>query len=262
MTLGQFVPRDSALHRLDPRAKLLGLAAAVAVLFFLESWETLALAALLVAWLGALSRLPWGYLVRGLRAVWVLALLTLVFNACFGPGTRLEGAEGLPVTAEGLRRGGLLAARLLLLVALTSLLTLTTSPIALTDGVEKLLTPLRWVGLPSHDLAMVTTIALRFVPTLALEAEKIMKAQMARGAAIDQGGPLRRARAMVPVLVPLFVSAFRHAEDLAVAMEARCYRGGRGRTRLRQLRMGAADWLALLFWLAALGGLVSLRWLP
>lgn len=230
-------------------------------LFLVHRLELLVLAGLVVLMLGRVARLPVGYMVRGLRLVWVLALLTFVFHLTLTPGTPFAGLEGWPLTHEGLQRGGAMALRLFLLVLATSLLSLTTSPILLTDAVEKILHPFRRLGVPSHELAMVSTIALRFVPTLALETERIMKAQMARGARFDSGGPLARARALVPVLVPLFVSAFRHAEDLAVAMEARCYRGGEGRTRLRELRFTGRDFLAMLVGLGALGGLVVLdRW--
>lgn len=233
----------------------------MAALFLVHRLELLALAGLFTLVLGSVARLQAGYLLRGLRLVWVLALLTFVFNAALTPGRPFEGFEAWPVTREGLLRGGGMALRLFLLVLATSLLSLTTSPILLTDAVEKLLSPFRRLGVPSHELAMVSTIALRFVPTLALETERIMKAQLARGANFDRGGPLARARALVPVLVPLFVSAFRHAEDLAVAMEARCYRGGEGRTRLRELRFTGTDLVATLAGLAFLAGLVLLdRW--
>jgi energy-coupling factor transport system permease protein len=230
-------------------------------LFMVHRLALLLLAGLVILLLGKSARLSLGYLIRGLRLVWILALLTFVFNAMLTPGSPMPGLEGLPVTREGLLRGGAMAMRLFLLVLATSLLSLTTSPILLTDAVEKLLAPFRRLGVPSHELAMVSTIALRFVPTLALETERIMKAQLARGACLDRGNPLVRARALIPVLVPLFVSAFRHAEDLAVAMEARCYRGGEGRTRLRDLHMKAADWWGGLGGLLFLVALVGLdRW--
>lgn len=235
--------------------------AAMVCLFLVQRLELLALTGLVVLALGLAARLPGGYLLRGLRLVWVLAVLTFVFNATLTPGRPLTGLEGLPLTQEGLWRGGGMALRLFLLVLATSLLSLTTSPILLTDAVEKLLAPFGRLGVPSHELAMVSTIALRFVPTLALETERIMKAQAARGACLDRGNPLVRARALVPVLVPLFVSAFRHAEDLAVAMEARCYRGGEGRTRLRELRFTSSDFWSTAAGLAFLVGLVGLdRW--
>ena len=230
-------------------------------LFLVQRLDLLGLAAVALLGLGMAARLPAGYMLRGLRLVWVLALLTFLFNATLTPGTPLAGLPKVPLTLEGLQRGGGMALRLFLLVLATSLLSLTTSPILLTDAVEKLLSPFRILGLPTHELAMVSTIALRFVPTLALETERIMKAQTARGARLDRGGFLTRARALVPVLVPLFVSAFRHAEDLAVAMEARCYQGGEGRTRLRELRFRAADAWGTLLGLAFLAGLVWLdRW--
>lgn len=245
---------------MDPRAKLVLVGAAMVGLFLVNRPELLVLAGLLALVGGLAARLQAGYLLRGLRMVWLLAVLTFVFNACFIAGEPVAGLEGWPVTREGLLRGGAMALRLFLLVLITSLLSLTTSPILLTDAVEKMLAPFRRLGVPSHEIAMVSTIALRFVPTLALEAERIMKAQMARGARFDQGGPLNRSRALVPVLVPLFVSAFRHAEDLAVAMEARCYRGGEGRTRLRELRFTWGDLVGTLVGLGVLAGLVFLDW--
>ncbi len=230
-------------------------------LFLVHHLGLLFLTGLVILLMGRLARLPLGYLLRGLRLVWILALLTFVFNATLTPGTSVAGFEGWPLTREGLLRGGGMAMRLFLLVLATSLLSLTTSPILLTDAVEKLLAPFRRLGVPTHELAMVSTIALRFVPTLALETERIMKAQVARGACLDRGNPLVRARALVPVLVPLFVSAFRHAEDLAVAMEARCYRGGEGRTRLRDLQFRRADLWGTLAGLVFLVLLVGLdRW--
>lgn len=253
------MPRNSPLHALDPRVKIAAVGAATVGFFLVSRWELVAAIAVSLGGLIRLSRLPAGYVLGGLRPVWLLLLATLLANAFFVPGQPLAGLEGIPASREGLARGGLMAARLGFLVLLTSLLTLTTSPIQLTDGVEKMLAPLRKLGVPSHELAMVAAIALRFLPTLAQEADRIVKAQVARGACLDRGGPLRRGRALVPVLVPLFVSAFRHAEDLALAMEARCYRGGEGRTRLCELRLRARDGLAGVLVLAFLGGLVALE---
>ena len=241
--VGQYVPGHSPVHRLDPRTKIGLLVAYTVVLFLVEAWRAYALlgAAILAATWAA--RLPAGHLLAGLRPMAWLAGITLVLNLVAVPGDPLVHLGPLVATRQGLELGLRLAVRLLLLVAAASLLTLTTSPIALTDGLEALL---RLLGrrVPAHELAMMMTIALRFIPTLAEEAERIMKAQLARGARFHQGGPLQRLRALVPLLVPLFVSAFRRADDLALAMEARGYRGGEGRTRYRELRPGPADALA------------------
>ena len=241
--LGRYVPGESPVHRLDPRTKIGLLLAYTVVLFALRAWPAYAVMAAATLAAAITARVPPRYLLAGLRPVAWLVGLTLVLNLVAVPGEPLARLGPLVASRDGLELGARLAARLLLLVATASLLTLTTSPIALTDGLEALLRPLgRWV--PAHELAMMMTIALRFIPTLAQEAERIMKAQMARGADFQRGGPLRRLRSLVPLLVPLFVSAFRRADDLALAMEARGYRGGAGRTRYRELRLGAADALA------------------
>lgn len=212
-------------------------------LFMLSRWELMAALGLFLLLLGRWSGLRLSYLLRGLRPIGFLIALTLLFNGLFTPGRSLEGLPWF--THEGLLRGFFMAVRLVFLVFLTSLLTLTTSPVTLADGVERLLTPFSRLGMPAHEWAMVATIALRFVPTLALEAERIMKAQLARGANLDRGGLLARGQAMVPVLVPLFVRAFRHAEDLALAMESRCYGLLPTRSRVRQLRIERRDVLFL-----------------
>ncbi|HEY8487062.1 MAG TPA: energy-coupling factor transporter transmembrane protein EcfT, partial [Limnochordales bacterium] len=236
--LGQYVPGDSFVHRLDPRTKMGLVAAFVGMLLAVQSWWGYGAATAMVGLGVAASRVSAARLVRGLRPLWWFVVLSVVFHAFWTEGHPLVRWGPLAVTREGLQQAAMTSLRLVLLVAGASLLTLTTSPLDLTEGLERLLTPGRRLGLPAHELAMTMTIALRFVPTLLEEADRIMKAQMARGAAFDRGGPLRRATALLPLLVPLFVSALRRADELAVAMEARCYRGGQGRTRLRQLRMG------------------------
>jgi energy-coupling factor transport system permease protein len=201
-----------------------------------------------------LGRIPLGYALRGLRPVIVLLALSVILNLLFAPSDAspvLARLGPVVITEGGLRTAAFIGIRLLLLVATTSLLTYTTSPVAMTDGIEWLLRPLRRFGVPGHELAMMMTIALRFIPTLLEETERIMKAQMARGADFTQGRLLDRARGFVPVLVPLFVTAFRRSEELALAMEARCYRGGEGRTRMHVLRWRAADAVALLVVAAA-----------
>lgn len=248
VTIGQYVPRESPVHRLDPRTKIAAVTAFMVVIFAVRDFAGYGLLTLFLLGIIALARIPLGFVLRGLRPIVFLLLLTVVLNVFF------SGAEGgtvvfrvwrLAATREGIIRALFIAYRLILLVGVTSLLTFTTSPVELTDGIERLLRPFRRVGVPAHELAMMMTIALRFIPTLLEETEKIMKAQMARGAVFDRGGALRRARALVPVLVPLFVSAFRRADELALAMEARCYRGGEKRTRMKELRFAPRDAAAL-----------------
>ncbi|HEY8394279.1 MAG TPA: energy-coupling factor transporter transmembrane protein EcfT [Thermaerobacter sp.] len=243
LLIGQYVPGDSALHRLDPRTKIVLTVVYAIVLFMVHRWAAYAVMAAATVAAVAWARLSPVYMLRGLRPVLLLLALTLVLNLFVVPGDPLARVGPLTATREGLELGLRLVARLVLLVTTASLLTLTTSPIALTDGIEALLRPLGR-RVPAHELAMMMSIALRFIPTLAEEAERIMKAQMARGADFTRGGPLQRARGLVPLLVPLFISAFRRADDLALAMEARCYRGGEGRTRYRELRLGGRDAVA------------------
>ncbi|MDD2421665.1 MAG: energy-coupling factor transporter transmembrane component T [Heliobacteriaceae bacterium] len=241
LVLGQYVPLDSAVHRLDARTKiLLTLIYSVAV-FVLPTLPAVALAGLPVVLGTAFSRLSPAYLVRGLKPLWLLVVFTFLMHL-FTPGQVLVTCGPFSVTLEGVSQGLLVALRLVWLVTVASLLTLTTSPIALTDGLERLLAPAKAVKVPVHELAMMTTIALRFVPTLLEETEKIMKAQTARGADFESRSLIRRVRSVVPLLVPLLFSAFRRAEELAMAMEARCYRGGVGRTSFREAYMGKTDW--------------------
>lgn len=247
--IGQYLARDSAIHALDPRAKILAVTLLSVVLFFVWSGAGFAAMTALVAAGFVLGRIPLGYALRGLRPVVVLLTLSIVLNLLFAPSdaTPVVARLGpLTITEGGVRTAVFIGIRLLLLVATTSLLTYTTSPVAMTDGIEWLLRPLRRFGVPGHELAMMMTIALRFIPTLLEETERIMKAQMARGANFTEGRLLDRMRGFVPVLVPLFVTAFRRSEELALAMEARCYRGGEGRTRMRVLRWRAADTAALI----------------
>lgn len=242
---GQFVPVDSPVHRLDARVKIGLLVAYTLVLFATDSWWVLAGCAGLAALAVGLSSVPATLALRGIRPILWLALLTVVLNALTwrDPGAWMSLGP-LGVDAAGLARGLYFGARIVVLVLASTLLTLTTSPVALTDAFGQLMRPLGVVRFPVDDVAMMLSIALRFVPTVAEEAERIVVAQTARGARFDQGGPLRRARAWIPVLVPLFVNLFRRADDLATAMESRCYRGA-GRTRLREPRMRMADWLVL-----------------
>lgn len=247
ITLGQYYPMDSAVHKLDPRVKIMLLIAFVVSIFLagnLLSYIPVALYILLAAWL---SKLPIKLLLKGLKPLRFLLIFTFLLNLFFQSGqTPLLNLGFAVITKEALISSIHFSLRLILLVTGSSLLTLTTTPVSMTDGMERLLSPLRVIHFPAHEMAMMMTIALRFIPTLLEEADKIMKAQSARGASFDTGNLIARAKAMVPLLVPLFVSAFRSAGDLAMAMEARCYHGGEGRTRLRVLKCTSRDLFAAL----------------
>lgn len=256
---GQYVPGTSPVHRIDARVKLVLVIAYVAVLFGASDWRGLTVAVLFGMGALALSGVPFRLAARGLKPVAALLVFTLVANAL-----RLDASDALlslgriSVDAQGLRDGVFFVVRIIALVLGTSLLTLTTSPVALTDALTRLMAPLRIVRVPTEDIAMMFSIALRFIPTTAEEAEKIVVAQTARGAVFDQGGPIRRARAWIPVLVPLFVNLFRRADDLALAMESRCYTGS-GRTRLHAPAMRPTDWVVLVAGVtAALGASILL----
>lgn len=246
ITIGQYYPGNSFFHRLESRIKIGLITAYVVFLFLMDTaWGYLImmLISLAVIWV---ARLPLRLMLRGLRPLYFIIAFTLVLHIFFTKGgTVLLHWGRITVESQGLYTGLLMAWRLVLLVTTTSLLTLTTSPIALTDAIEGILRPLTPLGVPAHELAMMMTIALRFIPTLLEEAEKIMKAQMARGADFESGNIIQRAKALIPLLVPLFISSFRRADDLALAMEARCYRGGKGRTRMKVSRVKATEWLTL-----------------
>jgi energy-coupling factor transport system permease protein len=259
ITLGQFYPGDSALHRMDPRAKLLATLSMIIGVFLVRSYPAYALFFAYVLGAAYLSGIPIKLMIKGIKAVYFIIILTFVLNVFFGTGeTVVFQWQFITITREGLRIAIFMALRLLLLVFGTQLLTLTTSPIALTDGLEQLLSPLARIGFPAHEMAMMMSIALRFIPTLIEEADKIMKAQTARGADFETGNLMTRAKAMIPLLVPLFVSAFRRADELALAMEARCYRGGGQRTRLRVLKFTRVDAWAGLSMAALIAGVMLL----
>ncbi len=250
ITLGQYFPGKSLLHRLDPRTKILCVIIYIAVVFCIKSFVGYGLLAIFTALCVLCSRIPFGFVLKGLKPIMLFVAITAIFNLFLTNGRVLWSWAFLTITYEGVNLAIFMVLRLFFLVLGTSLLTLTTSPIALTDGIEYLLSPFKKIGVPAHELAMMMTIALRFVPTLLEETEKIIKAQTARGADFESGNLLSRAKAMIPILIPLFVSAFRRADDLAMAMECRCYRGGEHRTRLRELKMGKCDivgWSAILF---------------
>ena len=253
ITLGQYMPGNTVVHKLDPRLKIILTILYIAIIFCVSSpiWYIIPLLYVLLA--TRLSGLRLKHLLKSIKPLRFLLILTFVLNLLTGTGETIWFKWGiLCITQEGMINAIHFAMRLVFLVAGTSLLTLTTSPIALSDGIEMLLKPLRVIRFPAHELAMMMTIALRFIPTLIEEADKIMKAQMARGADFESGNLLKRAKAMIPLLVPLFVSAFRRADELAMAMQARCYHGGEGRTRLRVLKYTLNDLWALLITIGTL----------
>lgn len=248
------MPGDSFLHRMDPRVKIVLLFFFLLLIFFVEHVAGVAALTLSVALLMVFSKVPLVMQLRSIRPILWIVLFTFAVHLFMTPGTEAFRLGPFAATWEGVARGAYIGLRLVLLILLSTLLTLTTSPLRLTDGLEALLSPLRRIGVPVHELAMMMTIALRFVPTLLEELDRIMKAQKARGADFEQGNIMRRLRAVVPVLVPLFLSAFRRADELALAMEARCYRGGEGRTQMKELRIGRMDYAAIaVFFLGAAG---------
>ncbi len=246
ITIGQYYRRESPIHRLDPRTKIIMTLVFIVAVFLVKSFAGFGFIALSLAAVIAISRVPLSFILRGLKPIFLIIIFTFALNMFMYDGKELFSIGPLTVTEEGFHTAVFMAIRLVLLIIGSSMLTLTTRPIQLTDGIESLLSPLKRIGVPSHELAMMMTIALRFIPTLLEETDKIMKAQQARGADFETGGLIRRGKAMVPILVPLFISAFRIAQDLALAMEARCYQGGEGRTRLNQIKFGGGDLVAAL----------------
>jgi len=244
--MGQYFPGNSIIHRLDPRVKILGLVFYIVALFTAKSYVSYALMALVMAGLIIASTLTLKMMVKGLKPLLIIVVFTAFLNLFFTSGEHvLFQIWRLKLTLEGIRAAGFMLARLVLLVMGSFMLTYTTPPMALTDGIEGLLNPLKKIKVPVHELAMMMSIALRFIPTLIEETDKIMSAQKARGADFETGSIFRRAKALLPVLVPLFISAFRRADELAVAMESRCYHGGEGRTRMNVLTMKRRDWVGL-----------------
>lgn len=246
ITIGQFFPGDSLLHRLDPRVKIVLTVAYIAAVFVPKSWAGLALAAAFSVFVIALSKLPPSLILKSLKPIVPIVLFTAILSALY-----VQGGEPLfswwivTITPKGLKNAVFLTVRILCLIAGSSLLTYTTGPTTLTDALERLMKPLKALRVPVHDLAMMMTIALRFIPTLIEETDKIMSAQKARGADLESGNLMQRIRALMPIMIPLFASSFRRAYELATAMECRCYNGGDGRTRMTSLHMAARDYLAL-----------------
>lgn len=241
ITLGQYYPAESPVHRLDPRTKIIATFVFIVSLFLVKSLTVFAFATFFLVSIVKLSKIPLRYLLRGLRPIIFIIIFTAVINLFMTPGTPIFQLGFVKVTKEGVYRMLFMSLRLTLLILGSSLLTLSTKPITLTDGMERLLAPLGKMGLPAHELAMMMTIALRFIPTLLDETDKIMKAQIARGADFDRGNIIKKAKNLIPILVPLFVGAFRIAGDLAMAMEARCYRGGEGRSRMTIMAFSSGD---------------------
>ena len=259
ITLGQYYPADSVLHKLDPRTKFLGTLAFIVSVFVFHTFFGYAVATVFLAGLIVLSKVPVKFMFKGLKAIMMIFLVTVAFNIFLTPGEVLWKWGFLKVTKEGLVLAGRMAVRLTYLVIGSSIMTLTTTPNQLTDGLERLLRPLNKIHVPVHEIAMMMSIALRFIPILLEETDKIMKAQIARGADFENGNIIQKAKNMVPLLVPLFISAFRRANDLAMAMEARCYHGGDDRTQMKPLHYEKRDYLAYGILVVYLGIAVAFR---
>ncbi len=259
ITIGQYFSGESFIHKMDPRAKIFATVIFMTALFTARDTLTYGVVFGFSVFIILLSQIPVIFYLKGLKPLLIIIILTSVMHFFLTPGEEIWSWSILVLTREGLWQGFFMGLRLALLVIVTSVLTLSTTPIALTDGIEKILNPFKRIGVPAHELAMMMTIALRFIPTLIEETEKIMNAQKARGADFESGSLIKRAKALIPILVPLFISAFRRADDLAVAMEARCYRGGENRTRLRALAYTSRDAVGLAFTVALLVAIVYLR---
>lgn len=244
ITIGQFFPGSSVIHRLDPRVKIIATLLFIIELFIVDNFLGFAIAGVCLGIVIAVSGVPLGYIVRGLKPIIIILLFTFTLNMFMIDGHIIWQWGFLKLTMEGLRTAVFMAIRLVLLIIGSSMLTLCTRPLSLTDGIERLLSPFKKIGIPAHEIAMMMTIALRFIPTLLEETDKIMKAQQARGADFETGNLIQRAKSLIPILVPLFVSAFRIAQDLAMAMEARCYRGGEHRTRMNEMKLKTRDYVA------------------
>lgn len=252
ITIGQYIPGESFVHKLDPRVKILISLIYIVDLFIVSNFKGYIFITIFTLFSIIISKVQFRYIYKGLKPILVLAIITALLNMLMTSGNNppLFQWKFITIYREGLILAAFMVLRLVFLIIGTSLLTLTTSPIELTDGIEKLLNPLKKIGIPAHELAMMMTIALRFIPTLMDETDKIMKAQMARGADFESGNLMQRAKSLIPILVPLFISSFRRADELAMAMESRCYRGGEGRTRMKQLRLTNKDLIASFFTVA------------
>lgn len=260
ITIGQYFPGKSFVHSLDPRAKIIITTVYVVLLFCAVNPIGLAVGILYAIIAYAASKIPFKLIAKSIKPILPILLFATVLNIFFvDTGTVLFNWWIIKITTDGVKLAVVMTIRIICLIAGTSLLTYTTTPIALTDGIERLLSPLKKIHLPVHELAMMMTIALRFIPTLIEETDKIMNAQKARGADLETGGLIKRAKALIPILIPLFVSAFRRADELALAMECRCYHGGEGRTRMRQLKITSLDIIGVVFTLVCLAGVIAIN---
>ena len=259
ITIGQYYRADSIIHKLDPRTKIMGTILFIISLFIGRSLPAYIAAVLLLGLVIKISTVPFSFMVRGLKAVFAILVFSVVINMFFIPGTVILDFGFADISREGLRTAVLMAVRLVFLILGSSLMTLTTTPNQLTDGMEKLLSPLKRIRVPVHEIAMMMSIALRFIPILTEELDKIMKAQMARGAEYDQGNLLNKMKSLVPILVPLFLSSVRRANDLAMAMESRCYRGGEGRTKMKPLVYEKRDYISYIVVYLYLAFMIMIR---
>ena len=262
ITIGQYYDTDSLIHRLDPRTKVVGTFLFIIGLFLVKSIFGLVAAALSLLIIIRITKIPLSFILRGQKAIAMLLLFTVVLNMFMVAGDVLVAIGPLHITFQGMYMAVFMAGRLVMLMIGCSLMTLTTTPLQLTDALERLLRPLKKIHVPVHDIAMMMSIALRFIPILMEETDKIMKAQSARGADFESGGLSQKAKSLIPVLVPLFISAFRRADELATAMEARCYRGDEGRTKMKELKYTVKDHVAKLIMTALAAGLFCTRYLP
>ena len=259
ITLGQYFPGNSLLHRFDPRSKILFTVLFIAAIFLCKGLVSYGITLLILLIMIGISKVQPRVFLKGMKPVVFIVVCTAILNLFYTSGTVLWSWGILKITEEGIWKAGFMVLRILMLIACTLLLTYTTSPILLTDGLEKLLRPLKKLNFPVHELSMMMSIALRFIPTLIEETDKIMSAQKARGADFDSGNLIQKAKALIPILIPLFISSFRRAEELAIAMECRCYHGDEGRTSLRQLRYAGRDYGLIVFSIALCAGIVVLR---
>ena len=259
ITLGQYFPGNSLLHRFDPRSKIIFTVLFIAAIFLCKGLVSYGITLLILLMMIGISKVQPRVFLKGMKPVVFIVVCTAILNLFYTSGTVLWSWGILKITEEGIWKAGFMVLRILMLIACTLLLTYTTSPILLTDGLEKLLRPLKKLNFPVHELSMMMSIALRFIPTLIEETDKIMSAQKARGADFDSGNLIQKAKALIPILIPLFISSFRRAEELAIAMECRCYHGDEGRTSLRQLRYAGRDYGLIIFSIALCAGIVVLR---
>lgn len=262
ITLGQYYPSESFVHRLDPRVKIISTFIYILALFLVDRFIQYTSILVFLAIVITASKVPFRFMVKGLRPLIIIISITIGINIFMTNGEILYEIGFLKITKEGIYQAVFMGSRLILLIVGSSILTLTTKPVKLTDGIEKMLNPLKKIKVPAHELAMMMTIALRFIPTLLEETDKIMKAQMARGADFESGNMVKRARSLIPLLVPLFISAFRRADELAMAMESRCYRGGENRTRMHEISYQIKDALGLFVVLLFLTVTILLNYMP